>query len=92
MKDTFASDVGVTLTALAKIILCIVLKVQGIMMLEIWLVVVSCILIFFVPMGATILFVVCKLAGILSLNWIWILVAIVLDLPSLKIILSVTKH
>lgn len=70
MKDTFVNDLKVTLTGLAKLILCIVLKVQGILTMEIWLVVVSCILIFFVPMGATILFVIGKLVGILSLEWI----------------------
>ena len=31
MKDTFVSDLKVTLTGLAKLILCIVLKVQGIL-------------------------------------------------------------
>ena len=91
MKDTFVSDLKFTLAAIVKIILCIVLKVQGILTMEIWLVVVSCILIFFVPMGATILFVIGKLVGILSLDWIWILVAIALDLPSLNLILSEVK-
>ena len=91
MKDTFVSDLKFTLAAIVKIILCIVLKVQGRLSMEIWLGVGSCILIFFVPMGATFLFVIGMLVGILSLDWIWILVAIALDLPSLNLILSEVK-
>ena len=90
-KDTFNNDLMVTVAAVAKVILCIILKGMGILTMEIWLVVVSCILIFFVPMGATILFVIGKLVGILSLDWILILVAIALDLPSLNLILSEVK-
>lgn len=91
MKDTFVSDLKFTLAAIVKIILCIILKGMGILTMPIWLLILTCILIFFVPMGATILFVIGKLVGILSLGWIWILVAIALDLPSLNLILSEVK-
>ena len=91
MKDTFVSDLKFTLAAIVKIILCIVLKVQGILTMPIWLLILTCILILFVPMGATILFVIGKLVGFLSLDWIWIVVAIALDLPSLNLILSEVK-
>lgn len=73
------SSIVVTICSIAKVVLTIVAKINGLLNLSTLLVVVCCVAGFFVPMGMTICFVICKLTGVLSLGWVWILLTLFLD-------------
>lgn len=79
MKDHFISNLLCTLGSIAKIVITIVAKTTGVLSAGIGWVIVCCVAGFFIPMGASIFFVIFKLTGLLTLGWIWILIPLVLD-------------
>lgn len=78
-ENTFVTDLMFTVAFIAKIVVTIVLSVKGILTPKVVFIIIGCILGLIVPMGFTILFVVCKLTHVLSLGWGWIVLPIVLD-------------
>ncbi len=91
-EDTFVSDLFCTLSAIAKIIIAIVLKVNALLNINVFLMILICIGLFMIPFGATVIFIVCKLTGTLLLSWKWIILAIILDGIMLPTFLYVFKH
>ena len=79
MKDHFISNLFMTLASVAKIVITIVAKATGVLSAGVGWVIVCCVAGFFIPMGASIFFVIFKLTGLLTLGWIWILIPLVLD-------------
>ena len=90
-NDSFFPDLFTTLSAIAKIIMWIVWKVNGFFLLGIpWLIAII-ILTFFAPMGATIAFIVLKLVGKLTVGWAWIILTLVLDGLMMNVWLNLNK-
>ena len=78
-NDSFIKDIIVDIGAIAKIGLAIWMRVSGRLHLSILLLILVILGAFFIPMGMTILFVVLKLTGSLTIGWGWIALALVLD-------------
>ena len=76
--DSFASNIAITIAGIARIGLPIFLKVRDYLDVAVWIVVLIC-LSTIIPGSGTIIFIICKCTGVLSISWWWIILAIVLD-------------
>ena len=76
--DSFVTDLIATIAAVAKIGLTIFLKVNSYLDVAVWIVVLICLSVV-LPGSGTIIFIICKCVGVLSISWWWIILAMVLD-------------
>lgn len=76
--DSFVTNLIATIAAVAKIGLPIFLKVNSYLDVAVWIVVLICLSVV-LPGSGTIIFIICKCTGVLSISWWWIILAIVLD-------------
>ncbi len=77
-RDPLASYIITIIVEIVKIGLPIFLKVKDYLDVAVWIVVLMC-LAFIIPGSSTIIFIVCKCTGVLSISWWWIILAIILD-------------
>lgn len=75
----FTKDLLATIGAIAKVVFWIVMRNNGAFDAGLGILILTCVLTLFLPMGGTIAFVAFKLMGKLTLGWPWILLMMAMD-------------